>query len=101
MTTTQHYDPLISGEAPAIETLPDLENMEVWPDQIRVGDYVAGFEVTQLTKADHYRQAAVRLTLETDPELREVQAEVGRLVLITDRTKGHQLPIQRPVNTED
>lgn len=76
--------------------LPELEDLELWPDEVQVGDYIAGLECVQITLADHYRAAARRFTLETDPELREVQTEVGRLVLITDRVKGHKIPVQRP-----
>lgn len=79
------------------ETL-ELEQLEVWPDEIRVGDRYGGYVVTAVALADHYRAPAVRLTIYTDPEfLDEGQKpeEFGRFVLMTDRERGHPVPIER------
>ena len=77
--------------------LPELQDLIVWPDEIRIGDYYGGFEVTQVSKAEHYKVPAVRLTLELDPELRDVQNEIGRAVIVTDRRLVHGIPIKRPI----
>lgn len=92
MTSTESYEPVRDGY-----DLPELEDLMLWPDELKIGDYVAGLEITQLSAAEHYRAKSVRLTLETDPELREVQDEVGRLVLVLDRARTHRLPVRRPV----
>lgn len=77
--------------------LPELTERNVFPDELKIGDLIGGLEITQLSAAEHYKSRAVRVTLETDPELHEVQQEVGRLVLITDRARCHRIPIMRPV----
>lgn len=77
-----------------------FDQLEVWPDEIRIGDIYGGFVVTAIAKADHYRDPAVRLTIFTDPDSIEdtVRSEEwGRFVLRTDRARGHKVPIDRPV----
>lgn len=78
----------------------EYETLEVWPDEIRIGDIYGGFIITAIATADHYRDRAVRLTIFTDPEQLEEGVrpeEWGRLVLRTDRARGHRVPIERPV----
>ncbi len=84
---------------PAADEELDFEHLEVWPDEIRVGDIFAGYVVTAIARADHYRDPAVRLTIYTDPDLlsEDVRSEEwGRFVLRTDRDKGHRVPVERP-----
>lgn len=81
---------------------PDLEyeSIEVWPDEIKLGDIYGGYIVTGVSTADHYRAPAVRLTIFTDPELipeGTSPEEFGRFVLRTDRKTGHRVPVERPV----
>lgn len=78
----------------------EFDHLEVWPDELRIGDILGGFVITAIAKADHYRDPAVRLTIFTDPDALEdgVRSEEwGRFVLRTDRDKGHRVPIDRPV----
>jgi hypothetical protein len=77
-----------------------FDQLEVWPDEIRIGDIFGGFVVTAVAKADHYRADAVRLTIFTDPDSLEEGVkpqEWGRVVLMTDRKIGHKVPVDRPV----
>lgn len=77
----------------------EYESIEVWPDEIRIGDVVAGYVVTGVHAADHYRAPAVRITIFTDPALLpdDVPSEEwGRLVLRVDRENGHPIPVERP-----
>jgi hypothetical protein len=77
-----------------------FDQLEVWPDEIRIGDIFGGFVITAIAKADHYRDPAVRLTIFTDPLQLEDGAraeEWGRVVLRTDRARGHKVPIDRPI----
>lgn len=79
----------------------EFDALEVWPDEIRIGDIYGGYVVTAVARSDHYREPAVRLTIFTDPD--GVQDSVrseewGRIVLRTDRSKGHKVPIDRPVH---
>jgi hypothetical protein len=90
--------------ASAANSIPDdpleFDQLEVWPDEIRIGDIYGGYVVTAIAQADHYRAPAVRLTIFTDPESlpEDVRSEeFGRFVLMTDRHKGHKVPIDRPV----
>lgn len=83
-----HGDPLV------------FDQLEVWPDEIRIGDIYGGYVITAVARSDHYREPAVRLTIFTDPEElgESVRSEEwGRIVLRTDRSKGHKVPIDRPV----
>lgn len=81
------------------ETGMDFDELEVWPDEIRIGDIYGGFVVTAVARSEHYRAPAVRLTIFTDPDAVEPgvkSEEWGRLVLRTDREAGHPVPIYRP-----
>lgn len=82
-----------------LEVEPRFDQLEVWPDEIKLGDVYGGYVVTGIHSADHYRSPAVRLTIFTDPEMLPdgVKAEeFGRFVLMTDRERGHKVPIERP-----
>jgi hypothetical protein len=77
-----------------------FDQTEVWPDEIRIGDIYGGYVITAVARSDHYREPAVRLTIYTDPESIEDgtrSEEWGRIVLRTDRSRGHKVPIDRPV----
>lgn len=77
-----------------------FDQIEVWPDEMRIGDIYGGFVITAIAKADHYRDPAIRLTIFTDPDAVDdgVRSEEwGRLVLRTDRARGHKVPVDRPV----
>jgi hypothetical protein len=78
----------------------EYDSLEVWPDELRIGDIYGGFVITAIAAADHYRDRAVRLTIFTDPDSLEEgvrSEEWGRLVLRTDRSRGHKIPIDRPI----
>jgi hypothetical protein len=78
----------------------EYEALEVWPDEIRIGDIYGGYVVTGIHTADHYRSPAVRLTIYTDPSMLAdgtKSEEWGRFVLRTDRETGHKIPIDRPI----
>lgn len=78
----------------------ELESLEVWPDELRIGDRYGGYVITAIAQADHYRSPAVRLTIWTDPDFLEQgvkSEEFGRIVLMTDRQRGHKIPIDRPI----
>lgn len=80
-------------------TAVEFEQLEVWPDEIKIGDVYGGFVVTGVHLADHYRAPAVRLTIFTDPNFLPEGVdpeEFGRFVLMTDRDRGHRVPIDRP-----
>jgi hypothetical protein len=75
------------------------EPLEVWPDEIKIGDIYGGYVVAGIHSADHYREPAVRLTIYTDPEMLHPgykPEEIGRFVLVIDRDRGHRVPIERP-----
>lgn len=81
----------------------EFDELEVWPDEIRIGDIYGGFVITAIAKADHYRDPAVRLTIFTDPEQLDGgqrSEEWGRIVLRTDRARGHKVLIERPAHNE-
>lgn len=85
-------------EPPAAVDL-DFEPLEVWPDEIKIGDIYGGYVVAGIHAADHYREPAVRLTIFTDPEMLPPgykPEEFGRFVLMTSRERGHKVPIERP-----
>lgn len=78
----------------------EYETLQVWPDEIRIGDIYGGYVITAIAAADHYRDRALRFTIFTDPQAVEDglrSEEWGRFVLRTDRTRGHKIPIDRPV----
>lgn len=82
------------------DTAVEFTSLDVWPDEIKIGDIYGGFVVTAVSRADHYRADAVRLTIYTDPEqLAEgvESEEFGRFVVMTDRRRGHKIPIERPL----
>lgn len=95
-------NPSAARETPLIHDPDDelvYDSLEVWPDEIRIGDLYGGYVVTGVHAADHYRAPAVRLTIYTDPELIPDDArseEFGRFVLRTDRRTGHKIPVERP-----
>lgn len=79
----------------------EFEHLDVWPDEIRIGDIYGGYVITAVARADHYRDPAVRLTIYTDPDAIDDtirSEEWGRFVLRTDRETGHTVPIDRPVH---
>lgn len=76
-----------------------FDNVEVWPDEIKIGDVYGGFVITGVHVADHYRAPAVRLTIFTDPNFLPEgvkSEEFGRFVLMIDRERGHRVPVERP-----
>lgn len=78
----------------------EFTELEVWPDEIRIGDYYGGYVVTGIDRADHYRDPAVRLKIFTDPDALPPgmkSEEWGRIILRTDRDRGHKVTIERPV----
>lgn len=101
MTSTDKSPPSAHRESIRVPISDNLtyDTLEVWPDEIRIGDIYGGFVVTGVHVADHYRSPAVRLTIYTDPEMLDTGAkpeEWGRFVLRTDRIGGHKVPVERP-----
>lgn len=83
-----------------IDTDLEYESLEVWPDEVRIGDILAGFVVTAVSSSEHYREPAVRISIFTDPAMLPPGVkpeEFGRLVIRTDRRAGHKVPIERPL----
>lgn len=78
----------------------EYEALDIWPDELRIGDRYGGYIVTAIAGADHYRDPAVRLTIWTDPEYLPEGVrprEFGRLVIMIDREEGHRIPVERPI----
>jgi hypothetical protein len=95
VTAAAAADPFTAEPA---DDFDDYESLEVWPDEIKLGDVYGGYVVTGIHQADHYRDPAVRLTIFTDPSLLPEGVdpqEFGRFVLMTDRRRGHKVPIER------
>lgn len=90
-----------SQDIPRERVNPDAqyETLEVWPDDIKIGDIYGGYVVMGVHAADHYKEPAVRLTVFTDPDMLDdgvKMEEFGRFVLRTDRRLGHKVPVERP-----
>jgi hypothetical protein len=86
----------------SVPAAPDIEYEEiyVWPDEIKIGDIYGGYVVTGVHASEHYRSEARRLTVFTDPEALPdgvKPEEFGRMVIMTDRARGHKVPILRAV----